>query len=228
MALISKIDVTYLPITTPETMLDDIDLNTLNQAYQYCIEYKARSFCTYPSLIPFIESKNYITPLCAVVDFPDGTETPEYKIRQAAQAYEICKKSSSSELDIVLNPCLSMAIEDLLCLEIAKFYKDIKIKYILELGVRPNDEIEEILRFFDPLTVGTSLIHTNYIKTNTGRKNKPSFNEKIKQVEWLRSKTDLPMKIAGGISSWNEIEAYEREISGEKIYGVSFDKIKDW
>lgn len=226
--LISKVDVTYLPKFTKETILDDINLDDLNQGYKFARDNNARAFCTFHFLVPFIEAENYTTTIASVIDFPDGDRSSEEKVFMAGQAYEIGKKASCSEIDVVLCSSHSAAIEDMLSMEIANVPDLMVLKYIIELGIRPEKDIINLLKFFDVEVQKDSVMHCDYIKTNTGRHNNPTFKEKLEQVEWLRNYTNLPLKIAGGIKSWKEIEDYEDKIVGDKIYGVSFDKIKDW
>lgn len=227
--LISKVDLTYLPVCKEgETFLDAVDLSELNKAYDFACMYKARAFCTYDFLLPYIEHETKHVAICSVIDFPDGTSEPEKKVFQAGQAYEASKKFISSEIDVVLNPSsVEAACNDLYALMTAGVNEKIGVKLIIELGVRSSGDIKEILKCFNPEYSKPAFV-CKYIKTNTGRKNNPKFEDKLEQVKWLRNNTELPLKISGGISSWEEIEKYEKAIRGKKIYGVGYQKLKEW
>lgn len=225
--LIKKVDVTYLPQIKDE--MDDVDLIELQRAHDFAENHKARSLCTYPFLIPFLNREIYTIPICSVIDFPNGEDTIYNKVFQAGQIYELCKKSIKCELDIVLNPIMEKACNEIeIFAELSQKY-NIITKFIIELSVRKDRDIRKIC---ETLVFGKLSSHSYdkiIVKTNTGRKNNPTFQEKLSQVKWLNDELIrfYPIKIAGGINSWEEIKTYNKEIPNS-IYGVSFSKLKEW
>lgn len=230
--LIRRIEVTYLPHI--KNAMDDVDLNELNEGYRFAIKCHAKSFATYSFLIPFLDEFIYDgeVPICGVVDFPYGTSSSEQKLIEAAFVVERAKKlSSASSVDIVLNPkSYNAALNDILCFSSGKLDSIINIKPIIELGVRPEKDIKELIKILDTEHSQLSLpiLKIRYLKTNTGRMNSPTFEEKMQQVKWLRRHTTLPLKISGGINTLKEIQQYEQEIEGSNIYGVGYNKVKTW
>lgn len=220
--LLNKIEIAYLPdLKDEQEILDIADLRILNEAYQWSMDHKVRSFCTYLGLIPYIQAKNYITRLVPVIDFPNGDSNTENKIFMAGISYDACKKSSASEIDVVLNSDLELAIKDLAQFTKSKTNKFIPIKYIIELGIRSKDDIKSLLIYL-------SGYNCKFIKTNTGKKNSMCFAEKLELVRWLRDETDLPIKVSGGVNSFKEMEEYIKVAGDNTIFGVSYEKIKNW
>jgi deoxyribose-phosphate aldolase len=206
--------------------LDDSNLRELNEAYQFCIENKARSFCTYPFLIPFIENNLCCVRLVSVIDFPEGNKITELKIFEAGQAYEMSKKAIASEVDVVLfTHSAYVAKEDILGFSLAKLNDIIGIKYIIGLGSRLDEEVLDILSMFDPENGAGAEAGCKYIKTNTGRElSSIPFEKKIKKVEWLRKNTHLPIKVSGGIEL-NHISKYDEVAGMNTIYGISYNRL---
>jgi len=223
--LISKVDVAYLPTRShdPYQFLDDVDLNVLNEGYEWCNNVGARSYCTYLDLVSLIESSSYRTKLCTVIDFPDGDAQSEEKIFEAGRAFEICKKASCAELDVVLNMSTMGAIDDFRKFIYSHVDRLIGVKYIVELGHRNEENLDKLLRIFN-------LYEDNikFIKTNTGKLEKIDHGVRVKLVQDLRSKTKIPIKVSGGISSWQEMIDYINVAGEDTIFGVSYEKIKDW
>jgi len=223
--LMSKVDVAYLPdhSSDPFDFLDAVDLNELNYGYQFCITHGARSYCTYPSLINCIESPNYITRLCAVIDFPTGKSTAEEKIFQAGRAFEMCRKSSSSEIDVVLHSSVIGAKEDVDLFRYAQVHKSIGVKFIIELGNRTWTDTKEVVKHLNSRPNAIK-----FIKTNTGKSEAITFNKKLQLVGEIRELTNIPIKVSGGVSNWQEMQDYINIAGEDTIFGVSYSKIKEW
>lgn len=216
-----KIEVAYLPDIKTDLM-DDVDLNVLNAAYAFANTHKCRAFCTYLPLIPLIESKNYVTRLVPVIDFPSGeTLNAEQKIFECGRAYEVCKKASSSEVDIVLPSNSADAVHELIKISDAKVNSRIGVKYIIELCNRNKDYVKDVLTWL-------CAENCTYVKTNTGKLAKILFEEKLEAVRWMRDLTTLPFKISGGVDSNEHIEKYLEAAGPDTIFGVGYQKLKEW
>jgi deoxyribose-phosphate aldolase len=223
--LIKKIEVAYLPTLQHDSLLDDVNLQELNEAYKFSVKYKFRSFCTYLYLIPFVKSSGNIR-FCPVISFPEGTDNSQTKLFDAGRAYELCKTSLSSEIDVVLHPELGQAIEDLHSFDIAKINDKMGIKYILELGHRKQSDIVGLLNLFHHKSLNK--YSCRYVKTNTGKKGEISFKDKLNLVEWLRGHTDIPIKVSGNVNSFSEMDEYIKVAGNNTIFGVSYNKITGW
>lgn len=213
-------EVAYLP-DIKTSLLDDCDLSELNRAYDFCCEKKTRAFCTYLDLIPCIQHDHYPVRLVPVIDFPRGYSNREEKIFEAGRAYELCKKASASEIDVVLG---NHAVLDIEAFNSSMLWNRIGIKYILEIGCihRDIDDIRYIVQ-----TLNEHKDKFKYIKTNTG---KNAFDEKkrIELLKFVRTLTDAPIKISGGITSFEMMKTYKKLLGKDTIFGVSYSKIKDW
>lgn len=222
--MFNKIDVTYLPNYITDDIMSEVNLEELNEAYDYAKEHKARAFCTYRFLIPYLHDSECPIRLCSVIDFPHGTAPLECKLFEAGKAAEIGKRASSFELDICLHPETNLAISDVLQFDTA-VAPYIPIKYIIELGVRGQESIKQILSLFDSDAVNKIPCVCRYIKTNTGRKDNLSVYQKKENLKWLRNNTDLPIKVASGVVL-EDIEAYEKICGPKTIYGISYSRLK--
>lgn len=218
--IVNRIDLAYLPDITQETMLDVIDLNELNSAYKFAYEHKFRSFCTYAELFPFIECSHYTVPFCSVISFPEGTLNSFRKLFELGRIYEIGKKASGSEADIVLDPNLGFAINNIL--DITPFKELINIKFILEIETRSKEDVEK-------LTKVMNLHRPSFIKTSTGKRGSMSFEEKLELTKYLKSLTDLPIKYSGGIKTFDQISRIDDGLKDDRtIFGVSYSTVKSW
>ncbi len=210
------IDLAYLPIREDSL---DINIEELNYAYDFACRHKFRGFCTYPQYISFLSTNRYTAKLIPVVDFPNGEMSPEEKMFDVGRSYEICKRGYSSEVDVVLNPNTKVAIEDFWSLALGKINDKMNVKPIIGLGFRKQEEIlgllEEFHEFPDQLS---------YIKTNTGKEGTISFNDKLALVKWLRSKTELPLKVSGGVETKEQIDAYRKVAGTDLLFGMGFSK----
>lgn len=217
------IDVAYLP-DIKNSLIEDADLFELNKAYQFCIEKKARSFCTYLDLIGSIERvhKDYPIRLSPVIDFPHGYSCVESKLFDAGKAHEICRKAVASEIDVVLNPTEAGAMKDIQGFYDAGVNKRIPIKFIIELGNRDDNYFESVMHAINNLPESCT-----YVKTNTGKAVPIPYIEKKQLVKRLTANTDHKIKISGGIEDWDMMKEY-LDITGGCIFGVSYSKIREW
>lgn len=228
--MFNKVDVTYLPILDlddPIKVVDQVNLRELEDAYYFTMETYGRSFCTYMFLIPMIPSPyGFPIKFSTVIDFPNGGATSAHKVFDSGRAFELCKKASGGELDVVLNPELQDAKLNILAFTNANIKSRIPIKYIIELGHLGDgeDEWERVGGILSTLNKS----NCSYVKTNTGRGVVMSFEEKLGMCKKLRELTDLPIKVSGGIKTPEQCEKFIKALGGDTIFGVSYKTLLEW
>jgi deoxyribose-phosphate aldolase len=216
------IDVAYLP-DIKTSLLDDCNLTELDAAFKFCVRNKVRSFCTYLDLIPLIDVVESSIRLSPVIDFPFGYSCTEAKLFDAGRAHEICRrKAIASEIDVVLSPNESAAIQDIKGFSDSGVNSRIPVKFIIELGNRDDRYFESMMHAINNLPDSCT-----YVKTNTGKAAPIPYTEKKQLVKRLLANTDHKIKISGGIEGWDMMKEY-LDITGGCIFGVSYSKIKDW
>lgn len=216
-------EIAYLP--NLENIEDDLNIQMLNDAYAFCIKHRVRSFVTYTSFIPFIQSKNYQVRLCAVIDFPNGTKRSEEKLFEAGRAYELCKKSSASEIDVVLNPIADSALDNICSFAFAKINNRIGVKYIFEIS---KNRMSDVIWILNHLNNDGGLNDSfKMIKTNTGKKENIPFEDKLEMCKQIRKVSKKQIKVSGGVKE-SEISTYKKELGENTVFGVSYEKALLW
>lgn len=218
------IDATYLPVYTsddPITILDETNLDELRDSFKFACRHKFRSFCTYPFLIPMIQSTVCPITLSIVENFPAGSKNTIRKIIDIGDIREKARAASRFEIDWVLNPFCHRAIREIDLINESEVWKDINFKFILSIEDRTRPDVLTLIRKLNEFECT--------IKTSTGREsNKWTFKQKLDYVHWMRLQTKHPFKISGGIKMAEEIEQYKTAAGPDTIFGVSINTLKAW
>lgn len=166
------------------------------------IKYNAASVCIPPCYVK--DAKEYVvdgTKICTVIGFPNGYNTTKVKVFETEQAI----KDGADEIDMVINiGALKDKKYDYLLNEI----KDIKevcgdriLKVIIETCLLSNEEKIKMCE----------LVHksgADYIKTSTGFSTAGATVEDVKLFKQNLEGTDVKIKAAGGIKSFEDAEQF--------------------
>lgn len=215
---LKRIDVAYLPNLKDNIFEHEYDVN---KAYEFTTKYQCRAFCTHFELLPLIQNIQPNVKMSCVIDFPKGCSPTFWKIFMAGRAFELLRHSNQSEIDVVLHPETNpYAMEDLMYFTLSHMHDYFGIKYIVELGLRPKDEVRKLVHLIDTYKSG------KYIKTNTGKMGSITFEEKLGLVGWLYKQTKIPIKVSGGVTL-DHIDKYTHVTNKHTIFGMSYDRLKD-
>lgn len=192
--ILKKVDHTVLAQTT-----------TWEQIKNICddgIKYNVASVCIPPSYVK--DAKKYVgdkIKVCTVIGFPNGYNTTNVKVYETLSAIE----EGADEIDMVIN--LGW-LKDKKYVDIEKEIKAIKnvcgekvLKVIIETCLLTDEE----------KTIMCGIVKNagaDYIKTSTGFSTSGATFEDIQLFKRELKKTNVKIKAAGGIKSFEDAERF--------------------
>ncbi len=191
--IMSHVDHTLLAQTATEAQF--------KQLCDDAIKYRTASVCIPPSAVGFV--KEYVgdkMPVCTVIGFPNGYNTPLVKLVETAQAIS----EGADEIDTVINIGYVKDGKYDLVLDEIKRIKAVCEKKILKVIIETcllTDE--EKIRMCEIVTEAGA----DYIKTSTGFAGKGATFEDIALFAKHVGK-NVKIKAAGGIASFEDAERF--------------------
>lgn len=192
--IISKIDHTNLNPTATEA-----EILAFAQAAQGS---GVASLCVQPCFVETLV-KHFPggIPVCTVIGFPNGYETPEVK----AYSVQVAFSHGAAEVDYVV------PLGRIKAGEYGHVYHDIKqalyykpadgiFKVILETGALTDDEIVQTINVLNDLPI-------DFYKTSTGFKY-PGASEHAAKLIMAHKRADIQMKVSGGIATIEDAKQY--------------------
>lgn len=192
--IISKIDHTNLNPTATEA-----EILTFAEAAQGT---GVASLCVQPCYVETLV-KHFPggVPVCTVIGFPNGYETPEVK----AYSVEVAFGHGAAEVDYVV-PLGRIKAGEYGCVyhdvQQALYRKPEKgiFKVILETGALSDEEIVQTIHVLNELPI-------DFYKTSTGFKY-PGASEHAAALIMAHKREDIALKVSGGIASIDDAERY--------------------
>jgi len=195
-----------------QKILSCVDHTILGQAADWAavqaicedaLRYKTASVCIQPCYVR--QAKEFLAgriAVCTVIGFPNGYNSTEVKLFEAAQAL----KDGADELDMVINVGWLKAGKDELVLDEIRRLKEVCgdkiLKVIIETCLLTEDEKIRMCRI-------VTEAGADFIKTSTGFSKGGATPEDIRLFA-AHIGPNVRMKAAGGISSLEDAEEYLR------------------
>ena len=192
--ILKEVDHTVLAQTT-----------TWEQVKNICddgIKYNVASVCIPPSYVK--DARKYVgdkLKICTVIGFPNGYNTTNVKVYETLSAIE----EGADEIDMVINIGW---LKDKKYGDIEKEIKAIKnvcgekvLKVIIETCLLTDEEKIEMCKI-------VKNARANYIKTSTGFSTSGATFEDIQLFKRELEGTDVKIKAAGGIKSFEDAEKF--------------------
>lgn len=166
------------------------------------IKYNVASVCIPPSYVE--QAKKYVgdkLKICTVIGFPNGYNTTNVKVYETLEAIE----KGADEIDMVINIGW---LKDKKYEEIEKEIKAIKnvcgnkiLKVIIETCLLTDEEKAKMCKIVNDSGA-------DYIKTSTGFSTSGATFEDIKLFRKELRGTNLKIKAAGGVKSFEDAEKF--------------------
>ena len=168
------------------------------------IKYNTASVCIPPSYVE--QAKKYVgekLKICTVIGFPNGYNTSNVKVYETLEAIE----KGADEIDMVINIGW---LKDQKYEEIENEIKAIKnvcgdkiLKVIIETCILTDEEKVKMCEIVDKSGA-------DYIKTSTGFSSGGATFEDIKLFKENLKESNLKIKAAGGVKSFEDAEEFIR------------------
>lgn len=193
MDVASYIDHTQLKVDATE--------KDIEKACREAIEYRFKGLCTYSRFLPLVCNllkDSGVLPI-AVIDFPNGSASPQIKAEEAKKAYEL----GAQEIDMVLdvrglkNKDYALVFKGIQGVVLAS--KKAKVKVIIETCLLSQEE--KIIAAALCKATGAS-----FVKTSTGFSTGGATTEDIFLIRQIVG-PDMGIKASGGIRSWDKMKS---------------------
>jgi len=165
------------------------------------IKYKTASVCIPPYYVS--RAKEYVgdnMTVCTVIGFPNGYNTMQTKMFEAADAIQ----NGADELDMVINigqlmeKNYGVVLAEIIALK--KVCEDRVLKVIIETALLSDEEKIQMCNFI-------TCAHADFIKTSTGFANLGATREDIKLFSHHIG-SGVRMKASGGIRTLQDAQDY--------------------